>query len=163
MLIGIQESGQEPYEVRLELTQPLFPTQSYLLDWTAAARNPQNLKVEYSATKLFAGVYKLSVRDALGCEKEYSITLDVDTDVFIPNIFTPNGDGVNDVFFIRNLPAESNVVVTNRWGKEVYRSGDYKNDWGGGNSDDGIYYYRIQAGGQTFNGWLEIQRGNGQP
>jgi len=163
MLVGIQESGQEPYEVRLELTQPLFPTQFYLLDWSPATRNPQNLKVEYSAAKLFAGEYKLSLRDALGCEKEYVVTVNVDSNVFIPNIFTPNNDGVNDVFFIRNLPAEANVIITNRWGKEVYRSVNYKNDWAGGNSDDGIYYYRINAGGQTFNGWLEIQRGLGQP
>ncbi len=58
--------------------------------------------------------------------------------------------------------AEADIVITNRWGKEVYRSGDYKNDWGGGNTDDGVYYYRINAGGQTFNGWLEIQRSLGQ-
>jgi gliding motility-associated-like protein len=163
MLMGIRESGQEPYEVRLELTQPLFPMQFYLLDWTAATRNPQNLKVEYNATKLFGGVYNLSLRDALGCRKDYTVAVNVNTDVFIPNIFTPNSDGVNDVFFIRNLPAEANIIITNRWGKEVYRSGHYKNDWAGINADDGIYYYRIQAGGQIFNGWLEIQRGLGQP
>jgi len=162
MLITVKESGQEPYEVKLELTQPLYPSQTFLLDWTAATRNPNNLKVEYSATKLFAGEYKLSLRDALGCEKVYTTTIAVDTDVFIPNIFTPNNDGVNDVFYIRNLPAASNIVITNRWGKEVYRSGDYKNDWSGENSDDGVYYYRIRAGGQTFNGWLEIQRSLGQ-
>ncbi len=163
MLIGIQESGLEPYEVRLELTQPFFAGQSYLLDWTAVTRNPQNLKVEYNATKLFAGAYKLSLRDAMGCEREYSLTIEVDTDVFIPNIFTPNNDGVNDVFFIRNLPAEANITITNRWGAEVYRSSNYANDWTGGNAQDGIFYYRIQAGGHTFTGWLEIQRGLGQP
>jgi gliding motility-associated-like protein len=163
MLVGIQESGLEPYEVRLELTQPFFAQQSYLLDWTAATRNPQNLKVEYNATKLFAGVYKLSLRDAMGCEREYSLTIEVNTDVFIPNIFTPNNDGINDVFFIRNLPAEANIVITNRWGSEVYRSSNYANDWTGGNAQDGIFYYRLQAGGHTFTGWLEIQRGLGQP
>jgi gliding motility-associated-like protein len=162
MLLSIQESGQEPYEVKLQLTQPIFPTQFYLLDWTAATRNPQNLKIEFSATKLFAGVYKLSLRDALGCEKEFTVTVQVDTDVFIPNVFTPNNDGFNDVFYIRNKPAGTNVIITNRWGKEVYRSGDYKNDWGGDNSEDGIYYYNIRAGGQTFTGWLEIQRSLGQ-
>ncbi len=163
MLITIKESGQEPYEVSLDLIQPLFPNQAYHLDYTEASRNKENLKIEYNANKLYAGIYKLSIRDALGCEKTYTITIDVDTNVFIPNIFTPNGDGVNDVFYIRNLPAETNVIITNRWGKEVYRSGDYQNDWTGGNSDDGIYYYVIKAGGQSYNGWLEIQRGLGQP
>lgn len=163
MLVGVKESGEEPYEIRIELMQPLFPSQGPLvIDWTAISRNPDNLRMEYSAKNLFAGDYKLSLRDALGCEKDYTITIGVDTDIFIPNIFTPNGDGINDTFFIRNLPSESHVVITNRWGKEVYRNGNYQNDWGAGSIEDGVYYYRISAGGQVFNGWVEIQRALGQ-
>ena len=155
IIVGIKESGLEPYEVRLE---PIAPTHGSLRDWTAAARNPLNLKMEYTARNLFSGDYKLSLRDSLDCERHYFITIDVDSNIFIPNIFTPNGDGVNDVFYIRNGEG-ANVTITNRWGKEVFKSGDYQNDWGGGNIEDGVYYYRIMAGGQTYHGWLEIQRG----
>jgi len=159
MLIGVEESAQEPYEVKLELIKPLFPSQGFSLDWTPIVRNPLNLKFEYDARNLFAGDYQLSIRDNLGCEKSYVITIKVDTNIAIPNIFTPNGDGVNDIFFIRNLPVETNVLITNRWGKEVFKAGDYQNDWGGGDISDGVYYYRITASGQVFTGWLEIQRG----
>ncbi len=159
MLVGIEESEQEPYEVRLELTKPLFPSQGFVQDWTTAVRNTQNLKVELSIKNLFSGEYKLSLRDALGCEKDYTITLDVDTQVYVPNVFTPNGDGINDVFFIRNLPPDANLVITNRWGKEVYSSGNYKNDWGGGEINDGVYFYKLSMPTDSMTGWVEIMRG----
>jgi gliding motility-associated-like protein len=78
--------------------------------------------------------------------------------VIIPNIFTPNGDGVNDFFDIRNLPAGSQLSITNRWGKEVFSSSDYKNDWSGENISDGIYFYRLVAEGEAITGWVEILR-----
>jgi gliding motility-associated-like protein len=159
LLIGILESDEEPYEIRLELIQPLFPSQGFILDWTAVGRNPQNLKMELGINNLFAGGYQLSLRDALGCEKEYSITLKVDTEIVIPNIFTPNNDGVNDIFFIRNLPSDADLIITNRWGKEVYTSRKYENNWGGGEIADGIYYYRINLIGESRTGWVEIMRG----
>ncbi|MGE4017685.1 MAG: gliding motility-associated C-terminal domain-containing protein [Cyclobacteriaceae bacterium] len=159
LLVGIQESLQEPYEVRLELTTPLFPTQNFLMDWTVAQRNTQNLSVEMTIANLYAGAYTLSLRDALGCEKQYPVTIDFSTEIDIPNIFTPNGDGVNDVFYIRNLPTDAQIIVSNRWGKEVFASNSYQNDWDGGETVDGVYYYRISAGGQAYTGWVEIMRG----
>jgi gliding motility-associated-like protein len=161
MLVGISESQEEPYEVRIELTTPLLPGQAKLIDWTLATRNTQNLKVEYSVSNLFAGGYKLSIRDGLGCVKNYDINLDVDTNIFIPNIFTPNGDGSNETFYIRNLPANSSLSITNRWGNEVYSSSNYNGLWNGGAESDGVYYYRlVVAGGKIYNGWVEIMRGS---
>ncbi len=159
MLVGIAESLQEPYEVRLELTQPLFPGQVFAQDFTVANRNPLNLKVEFQAPNLYAGVYQLSLRDAIGCQKDYLVTIDVDNNLMIPNIFTPNGDGVNEVFFIRNMPDATEVIVSNRWGKQVYKSSNYQNDWDGGDIEDGVYYYRIKAAGQSYSGWVELLRG----
>jgi gliding motility-associated-like protein len=161
MLVGISESQEEPYEVRIELTTPLLPGQAKLIDWTVATRNTQNLKVEYAVSNLFAGGYRLSIRDGLGCVKNYDINLDVDTNIFIPNIFTPNGDGSNETFYIRNLPANSSLSVTNRWGNEVFSSSNYNGLWNGGAESDGVYYYRlVVAGGKIYNGWVEIMRGS---
>ncbi|HEY5690662.1 MAG TPA: gliding motility-associated C-terminal domain-containing protein, partial [Cyclobacteriaceae bacterium] len=159
MIVGIEESLQEPYEVRLELTVPLFPGQVFAQDFIIANRNPLNLKIEYQAPNLFAGTYQLSLRDALGCRKDYLVNIAVDNNLMIPNIFTPNGDGVNEVFFIRNMPDATEVIVSNRWGKQVYASKNYQNDWDGGDIADGVYYYRINAGGQTYSGWVELLRG----
>ena len=108
---------------------------------------------------MYAGIYKLSLRDALGCEKDYEINLNSDTAIGVPNIFTPNGDGVNDTFYIRNLPADSKLTISNRWGNEVYSSKGYTNDWNGGDTSNGVYFYRLSASGETFTGWVEIQRG----
>lgn len=79
--------------------------------------------------------------------------------LFVPNVFTPNGDGANDLLVIRNLPANSKLVITNRWGKEVFSASDYKNNWTGGDIADGIYYYILSADGQAYKGWIEILRG----
>ena len=158
MLIGIKESKQEPYEVKLELVEPLFPSQAFVMDWTPAIRNPQTLKIEYSVRRLFAGNYELSIRDALGCVKTYTVTIKVDTNIFVPNIFTPNGDGANETFYIRNLPTGSKLVIANRWGKEIFSSSDYQNDWTAGDTSDGMYYYRLLVDGQALTGWVEILR-----
>jgi gliding motility-associated-like protein len=159
VLIGIQESAQEPYEVRLELTEPFFPSQFFLLDWEEATRNSQNLKIEKRVRNLYPGVYSLQLRDNVGCEKIYQITIKSDTNISIPNVFTPNGDGVNDVFYIRNLPQDARLTITNRWGNQVYSSSSYQNDWDGGSAADGVYYYSMRAADQTFTGWVEILRG----
>ena len=83
----------------------------------------------------------------------------------MPNIFTPNDDAVNDEFEVLNLPAHGKhkLIVSNRWGNEVYSSKDYRkgNFWNAAGTSDGIYFYRLQVeGGQTFTGWVEILRGN---
>jgi len=62
--------------------------------------------------------------------------------IAIPNVFTPNNDGYNDLFVIRNLMLYDVriIEVKNRWGKTVYRSTNYNNDWNGSNLPDGVYY-----------------------
>ncbi|MEI9922102.1 MAG: PKD-like domain-containing protein [Bacteroidota bacterium] len=159
-LVGVKPSGLEPYETRLELTTPLFASQQYVQDWTEVPLNPQDLKFEQSYTNIFAGQYTLGLRDASGCTHMYLFTIDVDNNVFIPNIFTPNGDGSNEVFYIRNLPAtDTKLLITNRWGKEIYKTSSYQNDWDGGDTVDGMYYYTVTIAGQKFVGWVEILRG----
>jgi gliding motility-associated-like protein len=62
--------------------------------------------------------------------------------LIIPNIFTPNADGRNDYFTIRNLNLYDvrTVVIKNRWGKTVYSSQSYNNDWDGNNVSSGVYF-----------------------
>ncbi|RZK14540.1 MAG: DUF11 domain-containing protein [Pedobacter sp.] len=49
----------------------------------------------------------------------------------IPNVFTPNGDGKNETFYLENLTSFdfNDITIINRWGSTVYQSKDYKNDW----------------------------------
>ncbi|TGE21782.1 T9SS type B sorting domain-containing protein [Hymenobacter aquaticus] len=76
----------------------------------------------------------------------------------IPNIFTPNKDGVHDVFLATNgCPAH--LQVFSRWGNKVYESVSYRNDWDGGQVPDGTYYYHLQqVDGVIIKGWIEISR-----
>jgi gliding motility-associated-like protein len=157
--VQVSPSGKDPYEARLELVAPLFPGQAFVQDWTAVNANAQTLKYEHTFQHLYSGGYELRLLDAMGCEKIYSISIGVDQTLMVPNIFTPNGDGVNEVFFIRNIPENTALVITNRWGKEVYKSNAYANDWDGGETVDGIYYYHIALADQAITGWVEIHRG----
>jgi gliding motility-associated-like protein len=62
--------------------------------------------------------------------------------ITIPNVFSPNGDGLNDFFIIRNLQLYNfrPLVIYNRWGKVVYQNNQYNNDWDGRGVPDGVYY-----------------------
>ncbi|MFM8740016.1 MAG: gliding motility-associated C-terminal domain-containing protein, partial [Cytophagales bacterium] len=111
---------------------------------------------------LHAGRYHLTVTEQAGCALEFDVRvrLDIAFDPnAIPNVFTPNGDGANDTFFIRNIPPSTKVTISGRWGAEVFSSNDYQNDWNGSNYPDGVYFYNINVGGNTFTGWVEIIRG----
>jgi len=84
----------------------------------------------------------------------------------IPNVFTPNGDGVNDFFEIVGLGlfAENELYVFNRWGNEVFHQNHYQNNWNGQHLEEGTYYYALRVkmeNGQweTFKGYLTLMRG----
>lgn len=64
-------------------------------------------------------------------------------EVTVPNVITPNGDGFNDNFVIAGLADYPGTMlqIFNRWGKKVYESSDYQNDWNGDNYHDGVYFY----------------------
>ena len=80
----------------------------------------------------------------------------------IPNVFTPNGDGINDFFVIENLEqyTGNDLVVINRWGQKIHEASNYNGDWGGGNNPDGTYFYILKAYGlfeeDTFRGTIAI-------
>lgn len=73
-------------------------------------------------------------------------------ELYIPNAFTPNGDGLNDVFKILNLTEEKVIDfrVFNRWGTILYRSGDNQAAWDGKYKgkiqDPGVYGYLMKIG-----------------
>jgi len=66
--------------------------------------------------------------------------------IIVPNVMTPNGDGLNDVFNINyiDLYDVKKLTIHNRWGTIVYQSEDYQNNWDGGNVADGVYFYVLE-------------------
>jgi gliding motility-associated-like protein len=86
----------------------------------------------------------------------------------MPNIFTPNGDGNNDVFFVRLENAVSvEMTIVNRWGNTVALISGLNSFWDGkinGNmADEGVYFYKYTATGldgttQTGQGNVQLMR-----
>ncbi len=77
-------------------------------------------------------------------EKDVS---DQNCDLNIPNVFTPNADGINDLFEIKNLEHYPNaqIVIYNRWGAKVFEHTDYYNNWwDGAGAPDGTYFYVLR-------------------
>ncbi|MGY6562335.1 MAG: gliding motility-associated C-terminal domain-containing protein [Luteibaculaceae bacterium] len=69
-------------------------------------------------------------------------------DLFLsaPNVITPNNDGVNDFFVIQNLSSITSPVtlqIFNRWGRVVFESNQYQNNFAGERLPDGVYFYVI--------------------
>ncbi len=83
--------------------------------------------------------YTVTKIDASGCSSTSDpFTLPVmpplcdESDVFIPNAFSPNGDNVNDVLFVRSkFIQEMELLIQDRWGEEVFESNDQSVGWDG--------------------------------
>lgn len=85
--------------------------------------------------------------------------IDTTTQLVIPNTFSPDGNGINDYFSIKNLKyyPELSIEIYNRWGIKIYDSKPYKNNWDGANYPDGTYYYLINDGkGKNYKGFFTI-------
>ncbi|NJK94753.1 MAG: gliding motility-associated C-terminal domain-containing protein [Bacteroidales bacterium] len=99
-----------------------------------------------------AACYQVAAIDSFGNESLPSVLVCVDNcaGYELPNVFTPNGDGYNDIFKSYNpngYVKQVNMRIFNRWGKLVYKTENADINWDGRDSDSkkfvptGIYYY----------------------
>jgi CHU_C Type IX secretion signal domain/PKD domain len=122
-------------------------------------------KVEHSYEN--DGLYSLKfIATRKFCSFEETVQLPIYT-LMVPNVFTPDASpGYNDKFeigFGPNVVVPSTVglplhlVVVDRWGKPVFESSDYKNDWNANGQAGGIYYFQLKVGDVvTCKSWLHI-------
>jgi len=134
---------------------------------TSSQQNPSNIC--YDTT----GVYGVSlvVNNTFGNDSIYMtnyITVDscniVSDVLIIPNVFSPNGDGENDLF----KPYGTNITslymsVYNRWGEKLYQSEHLNSGWDGRTTagtlcPDGTYFYIIKVNGETYKGTVTMLR-----
>ena len=101
------------------------------------------------------GQYRVTSVVSNGTCKSDSTEVTISTNVsklLVPNVFTPNGDGVNDEFRVGYISiVEFHIWVYNRWGHEVYHSTDPAKGWdgriGGKPAAEGAYFYVVRARG----------------
>lgn len=110
--------------------------------------------------------YLLTVTGEGGCETADEIFVKLLLKPFIPNVFSPNGDGINDTWVIRYLDSYpgATVQIFDRYGKRIFMSSGYNNPWngtmGGNPVPAGVYYYIVEPknGLKPINGSLTIVR-----
>ncbi len=114
--------------------------------------------------------YTVTITDENGCSVVETIDITVMTDcsgsgIFLPNAFTPNGDGSNDELFVRtNSLRDVSLVVFDRWGREVFQTNNKDIGWNGRWQNDGdqlppdAYGYILTA--VCFTGEEYSQQGN---
>lgn len=108
------------------------------------------------------GTYRVVLQGtaASGCPVQATTQVEV-TEYKVPNIFTPNADGLNETFRILGLPAgTASLQVFSRWGRCVYTAEHYAHDWRGEGLPGGTYYYLLRVPGctATVKDWVELVR-----
>jgi gliding motility-associated-like protein len=131
-----------------------------------------DLTIDYLPDNGFCGfdTFQYYLCNPVGCDTAFVIVV-VDCippdSVIVNSGMSPNGDGVNDFFTIKNIEKypENEVRVFNRWGAVVYSGRGYANQWGGSfrkdELPDGTYFYTVKIKGnkeKNFKGYLQIIR-----
>ncbi len=121
--------------------------------WTPASTlsNPNILNP--IASPVTTTIYTLSITDINGCIATDNVVVTVNQLVYngmISNLFTPNGDGINDTWYLQdilNFP-DNEVMIYNIYGNMVYNKKGYTNDWkgtyNGSDLPDGTYFYVVK-------------------
>lgn len=125
--------------------------------------NIKNPKVNPESTT----EYTLTVIGPGGCSAEESIKVVVLKEIFIPNVFSPNGDGKNDQWVIRNISdyVGTKVQIFNRYGQQVFKNDNFITPWDGVFSGKplpvGSYYYILDLANKSktrYTGSVTILR-----
>jgi len=157
--ITIVNPAPVKYPQSVDITQAFArkksQTYAYFTDTTS------NIQVKDPTAIPLSGTYYLRVLDINGCMKWYPIMVIVNPpDPFVlsaPTAFTPNGDGINDLFqfFTKGYIDFGNVKIFNRNGQQVFLMKNLNQSWdgtyGGKQVPDGVYYWVFEGTDTYYN------------
>lgn len=117
-------------------------------------------------TALDSTTFQVIGMNRWGCADTAYVKMNIDYTMFeiLPNAFSPNGDGRNDVFKITNMKFQRLIEfrIFNRWGQEVFSTTDYKRGWDGTfkgiQQEAGVYQYLIRV--TTPDGQMRTYKGD---
>lgn len=103
----------------------------------------QDGSAKSSFTVYQAGRYQVQVKNRCGVAVDAINVLECSSEIFLPNAFTPNGDGKNDIFRIVNYHGRQLIdfSIYNRWGECIFLTTDAKQGW------NGTYHGQLQPAG----------------
>jgi hypothetical protein len=107
-----------------------------------------------------AGEYRVTITTADPCPTTFAFTITPAGERNIYNVITPNGDRRNDNFVLPSELGIPELRIFNRWGREVYKSAAYRNEWQAEGQAAGMYYYEVRQPqcALTLKGWVEVIR-----
>jgi len=140
--------------------------------------DPNDTTFLHTNISTIAGCYAVVSVDSVGNVSQYSNEVCLDINICniysLPNVFSPNGDGFNDLFvpFPYDFVEKIDMNIYNRWGKVVFHTTDPNINWNGKDQKDGIecadgvYYYvcdvwEHRLGGltkRTITGFIHLLR-----
>ncbi|MES2516255.1 MAG: gliding motility-associated C-terminal domain-containing protein [Bacteroidota bacterium] len=136
--------------------------------WLSQSNDLDNYSVfNPIATPIATSNFILTVTDANSCVNSDTVlvtVIPITFDGMISNVFSPNGDGINDTWYIENIKYYPNneVIIYNIYGNIVYTKKAYNNEWDGTYNGaalpDGTYYYvvKIDESSSALKGSLDI-------
>ena len=114
-----------------------------------------NGSTDSTLSNLTSGTYSVLITDNNGCTNTEQVIINdlqegCDYFVYVPNVFTPNEDGNNDVFYVRGKGIRSmNIEIYNRWGNKVFESSNVEVGWdgkyGAADQNSAVFVYVISA------------------
>lgn len=142
---------------------------NYTYQWTMGNLLDDETIYNPVATPPETTTFSVFVEDDLGCRDTASVTVYLKTFfceapfIFIPNAFTPDNDGMNDIFYVRgNAVDELFMAVYNRWGEKVFETNDLNTGWDGTYKGKelapDVYGYYLQL--RCLNGDEYFTKGN---
>lgn len=152
-------------KINLGIVSDLTSDDGYTFEWLPKTGLDNPFTLSPDASPLENTVYTLKVNYGQTCEKTVNVLVKVLNNIKIPTSFSPNGDGVNDHWEIKNIAnyPGSRVSVYNRYGTAIYKSTNYTAPWDGTHNGKvlpvGTYYYVIllkDKKNSVFNGSITI-------
>ena len=175
--IKIETSPQQDIEIKWQISKDFGNSWSDLQESSDfQGVISYNLKIYNSRDEWVGWKFRASLRDtSMVCSEEiFSDESSLDyQELFIPNAFSPDNDGINDFWFIKGLSKFPNnrVIIYSRWEMKVLDQGPYLNDWNGeqkagnnlgsdANLPEGTYFYILDLGdGQAARkGFIYLRR-----